>query len=299
MKTRAPGKVVLSGAYAVLEGAPAIVSAVDRFVVADSSANAKLETPEYRAAHTGRMQPDYDASALRQADRKLGLGSSAAILVACLGVERLVKSPELAEAALRNEIYPTALEAHRAAQGGGSGIDVAASTFGGHLLAQRTRGGELTLHPQSWPDSLVVEVWAAEHAARTSDLLRAVFELERQDGARYASLIGAQAEASARAADAFARGSACDFVDALAEQHTALERLGRASNVEIVIDAARQLNVLARREGGCFLPAGAGGGDISIFAGLRASGPEFRALAGRLAQNPLDLALGSPGLHRV
>ena len=32
---RAPGKVVLSGAYAVLEGAPALVAAVDRYVVAD------------------------------------------------------------------------------------------------------------------------------------------------------------------------------------------------------------------------------------------------------------------------
>src|SRR5690606_12116062 len=37
MKTKAPGKVVLSGAYAVLEGAPCIVTAVDRYVYADSS----------------------------------------------------------------------------------------------------------------------------------------------------------------------------------------------------------------------------------------------------------------------
>ena len=34
---RAPGKLVLTGAYAVLEGAPAIVVAVDRYAVADAS----------------------------------------------------------------------------------------------------------------------------------------------------------------------------------------------------------------------------------------------------------------------
>ena len=35
MRARAPGKLVLSGAYAVLEGAPALVAAVDRYAVAD------------------------------------------------------------------------------------------------------------------------------------------------------------------------------------------------------------------------------------------------------------------------
>ncbi len=35
MIARSPGKLVLSGAYSVLEGAPALVAAVDRYVVAD------------------------------------------------------------------------------------------------------------------------------------------------------------------------------------------------------------------------------------------------------------------------
>lgn len=299
MKTRAPGKVVLSGAYAVLEGAPAIVSAVDRFVIADSSAQAEFETPEFLAAHTDAFQPRYDASALRQGDRKLGLGSSAAILVACLGAARLDSAPQLTDATLQSEVYPRALAAHRQAQGGGSGIDVAASTFGGHLLAQRSPSGDLTLSPQSWPDSLVIEVWAAGRTARTSDLLRAVFDLKRRNNAEYAPLLDAQTQAATRAAHAFARGSARGFVEALADQHTALERLGRAAGVEIVIDAVHQLHALAKTQGGSVLPAGAGGGDISIFAGLRASSTEFRGLAGRLEQNPLDLALGSRGLHRV
>ena len=43
-RARAPGKVVLSGAYAVLSGAPAIVAAVSRYVTADSARPAELLT---------------------------------------------------------------------------------------------------------------------------------------------------------------------------------------------------------------------------------------------------------------
>src|SRR6185436_10440568 len=85
MIARAPGKVVLSGAYAVLEGAPAIVTAVDRYVTADTAKKPSLVTPEVRAALGDARAPGFDASALRKGDQKLGLGSSAAILVASLG----------------------------------------------------------------------------------------------------------------------------------------------------------------------------------------------------------------------
>ncbi len=37
MIAKAPGKLVVSGAYSVLEGAPAIVVAVDRYAVADTA----------------------------------------------------------------------------------------------------------------------------------------------------------------------------------------------------------------------------------------------------------------------
>ena len=43
-RARAPGKIVLSGAYAVLAGAPAIVSAVSRYVTADSERPATFVT---------------------------------------------------------------------------------------------------------------------------------------------------------------------------------------------------------------------------------------------------------------
>ena len=50
MKARAPGKLVLSGAYAVLEGAPAIVAAVDRYAMADTEQAAAFVGAELQAA---------------------------------------------------------------------------------------------------------------------------------------------------------------------------------------------------------------------------------------------------------
>lgn len=296
---RAPGKLVLSGAYAVLEGAPALVTAVDRYVVADSSAVASFTTPEFAAARPGSAQPHFDATPLRDQGQKLGLGSSAAILVACLGVLGAVEQPHEVLADLRQRVFEEALAAHRHAQGGGSGVDVAASSFGGHLLAWREASGGLRVTPVVLPRELVVSVWATGEPASTSRLVAMVFDLQRKSPATFAQKLGAQAQAAEAFAAALVRGSAEELVQALGAQHDALVELGLASGAGIVVDAVRQLHERARAEGGCVLPSGAGGGDVSLYAGLTAPSPELLALARRLGQKPLDLGVGAAGLSPV
>lgn len=296
---RAPGKLVLSGAYAVLAGAPALVTAVDRYALADSSGVSSLTTPEFSAARPGRAQPYFDASALRDQGQKLGLGSSAAILVACLGLLSAAERPGVPLADLRQGVFAEALAAHRRAQGGGSGVDVAASSFGGHLLARRDASGALHVTPVTLPRELVFRVWATGEPASTSHFVATVFDLERKDPTLFARRLGAQAQASEAFAAALARGSAADLVHALAEQHRALAELGEAAGAAIVVNAVRQLHERAQTEGGCVLPSGAGGGDVSLYAGLAAPSPELLALARRLGQKPLDLGVGAPGLSHV
>jgi len=296
---RAPGKLVLSGAYAVLEGAPALVTAVDRYVIADSSAVSSFTTPEFAAARPGCDQPYFDATSLRDQGQKLGLGSSAAILVACLGVLSAAERVEAPLADLRQSVFAEALTAHRRAQGGGSGVDVAASTFGGHLLVRREAFGALHVTPTVLPRELVLRVWASGEPASTSHFVATVFDLRRQEPELFARKLGAQAQASEAFAAAVTRGSATDLVRALALQHRALDELGQAAGATIVVDAVRQLHERAQTEGGCVLPSGAGGGDVSLYAGLTAPSPELLALARRLGQKPLDLDVGAPGLSRV
>lgn len=292
MRARAPGKVVLSGAYAVLEGAPAIVAAVDRYAVADTDRAPGFVTPEVRAALGDAPAPFVDASALRSGDRKLGLGSSAAILVATLGALEWNAAPEAALDAVRGRVFPRALAAHRAAQGGGSGIDVAASVYGGVLVAQRDPEG-LAVEPTRLPRDVRVTVLAARAPASTPELIARVRAFAARDPGEYARRMGRQRAASERAALAVRAGKGSELVAALREQAKALADLGEAAGAPIVTPEVDALAEAAERVGGAALPAGAGGGDVVLWvtldSGSRAPAhPEL---------DVLDLTLGAPGLE--
>src|SRR4051812_23142786 len=91
----APGKLVLSGAYAVLDGAAAIVVAVDRHARAGTRERAPTRSPELLAAFGEGPAPICDTSSMRENGKKLGLGSSAAALVAALGADEAWRGGDL------------------------------------------------------------------------------------------------------------------------------------------------------------------------------------------------------------
>lgn len=292
MRARAPGKVVLSGAYAVLHGAPAIVSAVSRYAEADSERPASVVTPEVKAALGDRAAPWFDASALRDARGKLGLGSSAAILVASLAALELKESGALDDATLADRVLPLALAAHHRAQGGGSGIDVAASARGGTLVAQR--GDRLSCEAAELPSGLVIEVWASGVPAVTAELVARVQALPERERA-----LAPQLEASHAAVAALRAADAAAFIHALDAQHAALQALGDAAGVPIVTPQVAKLARLARRRGGTVLPSGAGGGDVALYVAREAPSAELRQECAALDHHALDLALHARGVHAL
>ncbi len=298
MIARAPGKVVVSGAYAVLEGAPAVVVAVDRYATADTSRAPDLVTPEVAVALGDEPPPWFDASPLREGGRKLGLGSSAAILVASLAALELEARGPLADETLGALVFERALRAHRAAQGGGTGIDVAASCHGGTIVAER-RGGLLTVTRAALPAQLHLEIWKAGQPASTPALLARVEELRSRAPERHRELLDAQGSAARAGAQALRNDHAADLVAALDAQCVCLERLGTASGVAIVTESVRTLRTVASREGATVLPSGAGGGDIALFAGLCPPTPELRALATREGLTRLELEQEARGVHHV
>jgi len=293
MRARAPGKVVLSGAFAVLSGARALVAACDRFVLADSERAADFITPEVRAALGNRPAPWFDASALRENDRKLGLGSSAAILVASLAALALEREPDLSPGELAERVHPLARAAHRKAQGGGSGLDVASSAFGGVLLAT-PRDGELLLDRVALPEGIQITVLASPEPASTPAILRAVEALKARAPIEHARWLELQSAASERAALAVEQGDASALLAALRDQSAALSGLGQAAGVPIVTPAVARLAVSAQALGAAALPAGAGGGDIALWVTRDGKPPPFEA-----ELQALPLALGVPGVCRV
>src|SRR5258708_4450324 len=107
MKAAAPGKLVITGAYAVLEGAPAIVCAVDRYAYAEDRDGPTIADGDRPWRSTREVTaaldpaPATDTSALEDAGQKLGLGSSAAALVAALGLRHAQKGDDLDAAHVR------------------------------------------------------------------------------------------------------------------------------------------------------------------------------------------------------
>lgn len=292
---RAPGKLVLSGSYSVLWGAPALVASVDRFAVADSSREPVHVAEEVLAAvRLGLIErPCYvDASSLRVAEpggtsRKLGLGSSAAILLATLVATRGDPPTDAA----RQALFADGLRAHREAQGGGSGIDVAASTFGG-VMTFRRRDPVPEVTPHQLPDGIVIHVFACDAPAVTSSFVAQVRALAASHPPRFEAIIaqaGGGASACASAADARA------FLSGLDTQRRALTELGDAAGIPIITPAMAALAAIAETEGGVFLPSGAGGGDIAFFAGLRQPSGSFIEEARNRSLTPLELRLGAPG----
>jgi len=295
-RARAPGKVVLSGAYAVLSGAPAIVAAVSRYVTADSARPAELITDEVRAAlGEGDDAPYFDASALRQDGRKLGLGSSAAILVASLFALERGRDPSADAEALRRKVFERALVAHRKAQQGGSGVDVASCTFGGTLVYRLVAGGQ-ELERVALPPGLSLEIWTCPTSASTRELLAAVERLGTAQPREHARWLGAQSAASVEAAERVAAGDAKGLLGALGAQYRALLGLGRAAGVPIVTSDLEALGPEAQAEGGVVFPAGAGGGDVAIFAGIAASSPSLRRALESRAHVRLETDLSAEGV---
>ena len=303
MIVRAPGKVVLAGAYAVLEGAPAWVAAVDRYVLADNSRSASFVTPEVRQAlgdSAEQAAPWFDASELRDSgsDRKLGLGSSAAILVASLAA--LESAPPPHDLELANRVFARALVAHRSAQGGGSGIDVAASAFGGVLRFQRASADELPeIAARTLPDGLRIDVWSSPVSASTSSLVARVSALWRAGNLTCRSIIKRLRTASETCDSA---SSADAWLNICREQLAGLSALGELAAIPIVTADMAAFQEAVREHGAVVLPSGAGGGDVFLVVTGRADDPDLGAIAAagqQLGLTPLHLVLGARGVHAV
>jgi phosphomevalonate kinase len=308
MRASAPGKLVVSGAYAILRGAPAIVTAVNRRVHADSARVASFSAPEVTAGieilgEFGPVgaRPWYDASELRSEREKLGLGSSAAICVSSLALLRAAQRDmgpqDFGGKAFRDDVFALCRKAHLSAQGGGSGIDIAAAVYGGTFWARRNRAPELPpeLGPVELPDGLHFEVWASSKSASTSDFVRRVLSAEGTHPTRFAALLDDQSQASILCLEAAQQNLADAFLEALRAQHVALSELGQLSSTPVVLPLIHALHQMLPLDS-CFLPSGAGGGDISLYVGPGPSPGRFRSLAEDSNLRLIPLTLAAPGL---
>ena len=307
----APGKALLIGEYAVLEGAPALVTAVDVRAVAHRSPEASSSSPFTRAARAhaaaylaARALPSpgplplVDTAPFAPGQRKLGLGSSAAATAAVLGYHLHEAGLDLRSPELLAELLALARLAHAEAQGGGSGADVAASVLGGALIY---RGGpDPTATPTHLPAWLHVAFVDAGAPAQTGSFVAQVREAAACAPAAYAEAMAVLRAASERFLAALGPTPALSALTAAVLLHNdGLRRLQSLSGAPILTPT---LDLILREAAELGLPAkpsGAGGGDlVVVFAECPA---DLDRLADRLLRRhgllTPRLAVAAPGLR--
>lgn len=317
----APGKLFLTGEWAVLRGAPAIIAAVDRRarvaveagdregVEIESLAEGRREVFAVTADAAGAPLPRGDAgmvlAALRQrnaparplrvvvdsrpflvGERKLGLGRSAATLVATVAA---LGADEPVTFVLRRALAANALFQ----EGQGSGADVAAAVHGGVIEVRRI-GDELAVASRTLPAGLhLIAGWTGT-SAHTPPLL-----------ARFAASPPPPvfAEVMAAAVDAAAaveRGDADGLLAAVERSAALLERLGVALDLPLVTPELASLVRAANRAGAAAKPSGAGGGDCGIaFATSAAQATAVQAAWRDAGILPLPVAIAAEGVARA
>ncbi len=306
----APGKLMISGEYAVLDGALAVVAAAGARVYARWGTERAAELPR-EAAATRRLaeqrvgpvaaELSIDASELRRAGKKVGLGSSAAASAAVAGAVLASHGQDLRDPAVQRRAFELALAGHKAIAPEGSGADVAAAALGG-FVRFRLVGAKAEAERVPFPDALETRVVWTGQEARTSEFVRAVRAFEARDGAGFTRIRDELRDQASRFAEAIARADLTSIVAATHAYGQAMGELGRLAGVPIVTRELAEIARLAEAHGGAAKPSGAGGGDVAIalFPTREGAAAFDRACAEARCEprlERLDLTLGAPGVR--
>ena len=325
----APGKLFVTGEYAVLDGAPGLLVAVGVHAIArarqgdwawisDNGLTYPFDVAQGEGLRwTGARPPDgvllesimvelapeaawpapgftlsVDTAEFRIHGTKLGLGSSAsacAVLAAAL-LEAVNGAPADPFAAAK-----LSKGAHRRFQGDkGSGADVAAVIDGGFVQYSRSdksgRASSLT-----WPEGLcLLPVWTGVSAQTSVRIGR--YEQARE---QFPKICEQLLEAAAAARDRFVDGDAGSCLQAFRDYSNQLTALDQAMNLGIWSAAHREIASTLTPLDAVYKPSGAGGGDCGLILAEAEKEDRLRRVLEGAGFDLPAWQLRVPGLRRV
>ncbi|MCB2198979.1 hypothetical protein KQI63_06205 [bacterium] len=282
---RIPGKVMLSGEYAVLYGATAVLMPVPRFLtISESLGPSTNPSPVLEHALREPIEPiavweekyplrsvevDRSDFYIEQDGRliKLGIGSSAAEAVGVIALR--LERAGVAWQDNRELVATLAERAHRRAQGGiGSGADVAAVAYGCPIRFNRSND-TITVDPidtATSPVSLPLALLHSGTAANTRVLVR-LFEGWACLGDRQKHQLEQLVALSDELAPFWFGGDSGVLLDMLTRFDETMSRLTDEATLPWKTTVHRDIETWAKKNGGAAKPTGAGGGDLVLTVG--------------------------------
>ncbi|HEX7324572.1 MAG TPA: hypothetical protein VF292_04350 [Rhodanobacteraceae bacterium] len=332
----APGKLVLLGEYAVLEGAPALVLAVDRrasvtltpsgtgdwaIVSPTLRMEARLRVADGTAAWTGaaplelawiatllarwphtpgvapqRVELQSDAFYLEHAGQRVKLGLGSSAALTVALLGALHALDGTPQPAL-----DAVIDAHRAIQHGrGSGIDIAASLGGGLSRFQLDAARAASRTPLPWPEPLRWRCVFSGRATSTSAMLARVAAWRARNPSAFERHTRELTTIAARGANAVANHDPATFLSSMRGYADALARFGTAAATDIASHEHRAIGALADACGCVYKSCGAGGGDVGVTFGVDDDPlQEFESQAARAGFPVIGLDADAHGLEIV
>jgi len=298
IQASAPGKLLLLGEYTVLEGAPALVTAVNRRaeVTLQDSADQRwqLSAPQlgldgFILDNDGAIPDSTDeetkrvlrlfATVLQCVAEQIGaldaqqihidtgaffhgnqkLGIGSSAAVAVALTGALLTA--LGKKPENELLFKLAAQAHQNAQGGvGSNVDIAASVYGGTFIHQiNTAPKQISL-----PAGLYIQPVFTGRAASTPNLVKDVYRLREQSPSQFSAHMAAMTRLAELGRDACQKADSAGLLELANKYHMAMRDLGHAAGADIISRAHAELHEIAMRAGFGYKPSGAGGGDIGL-----------------------------------